>query len=235
MSVDARRALYFLFAVTARYRVTPAPASSREAHHLYRSFQKLGAVEYFHVDKLAHGASGVFGQQLTVAYAPDLRRARSVAELRLRQALLAALLATICGIPRRAYLENNNNRLLWADAGAVPFSHSLVPQGRHLVDQYDISESTEESPFFTVDSELSPASILPYVRHNFSKLHKLEPLFVHEGAKGIARATNIHVDRGMKHLQLPAESEFDVAKIMDLAEDLALDDRATGFTLKGRT
>lgn len=245
MSLDARRALYFLLAVTARYLVTPAPASSREVQHLYRSFQKLGPVEYFHVDKLAYGASGVFGQQLTVSlnshgatntvgppYFSEIGPAKSVAELQLRQSQLAKRLSSICGIPRHSYLDEN--RLLWSDGHFVPFTHSLVLQGRHLVEQYEISESSHEDPFFTIDSELPPANILPYLRHNFSKLHKFEPIFVHEGAKGIGRATNIHVDRGLKHLLLHAESEFDLGKIMDLGEDLALDDDVRGFTLKGR-
>ncbi|RKP28777.1 hypothetical protein METBISCDRAFT_7702, partial [Metschnikowia bicuspidata] len=171
------------FCVTARFHLSPAPTSVKEVQFIHNAFKTVSPVEFFLVEQFASGASNPFRHHLTVVLNALDRPLdaiheigpgeHSAAVLRTRQLEISRFLSTICGLPRFSYVENEDR--YFAGRLYVPFKHSLASDGRYLKGQYDVSESTVDSPFFTLSSDHDLKLVGSKLRHNFQKYHKLKP------------------------------------------------------------
>ncbi|GEQ71105.1 hypothetical protein JCM33374_g4786 [Metschnikowia sp. JCM 33374] len=196
MSVAARRALYFQYAISAKFKLSPAPSSAKEVDFLLRSFQNIAPVDFFRVSQSKLSAHNPFTQNVTVVFnsseqpsqvdafmAPDPDRNATPAQLEQRQSELLAYIRQICGLPRYSFIEND--QLYSEGKSMVPFTHKLLPQGHHYSGEYEISESTSNAPFFLLTGNCSAKDVIPYVRHNFQRFHKIEPTFLGTGVSGL--------------------------------------------------
>lgn len=193
MSLLARTALYFKYAVAAKFKLAPAPINVEEVKFIYDSFGKLGTVEYFKADKAKHTDPHLFEPLVTVLLNPteqfsqidplsgvDSTIALTGSELRQKQGNLRQKLQNLIGLPRFSYVENDKK--YFGGEVQVPFKHSLLPRALHL--EYKMSTSTISSPFVYLE-EGNPAKVAPQIRHNFQKYHKFQPLFVETGLHGL--------------------------------------------------
>lgn len=200
MSLDARRALYFKFCVGARFRLTPQPTTQKEVTFLYESFLKLATLEYFNVQNTDHSHTNLFGRHVTVLFnasdqfsqldplgGMDPSIQTTVVNLQQRQRELKKHLKTICGIPRYSYIENDD--LYFQGREQVPFKHTLISEARQYADQYQITASTVNSPFATINTKYKLSEVLASLRHNFQKFHKIEPVFVDTGKRAVLLIT----------------------------------------------
>lgn len=233
-SLAARAALYFKFCVTARFKLTPAPLSAKEVAFLHESFSKLGTLEFFHVQKPKHLAPHLYGQAVTVVLNASHQFSQldpfsgidntikpSVETLSQAQNHLTHTLLSLCGIPRFSYLEND--RLYFSGEVQVPFKHSLVANAVYLANNYKMSTSTIQSPFvmFEQTSAHKIGEVMPRIRHNFQKYHKMEPVFVETGAHGV------HLAGGgaLPSIVVDPHYKVDTEDIMQMAKSPALTEK----------
>ncbi|OBA21135.1 hypothetical protein METBIDRAFT_78192 [Metschnikowia bicuspidata var. bicuspidata NRRL YB-4993] len=228
MSLAARSALYFNYTICARLRLSPAPSCAKEVDFLLQNFRSIAPVDYFHVQQSSHSLSNPFRQIVTVVFnaseqpsqidpfAPaDDALDATPAQLEQRLNELLAYIRRICGIPRYSYIENDE--LYLEGRFMVPFQHKLLAEGQHLQGEYEISPSTSESPFFLLSGNHAAMDVLPHVRHNFQRLHKIEPLLVDSGRSALARLTGVAPDT---QVQVNMNQVISTGALMDLDEEL---------------
>lgn len=228
MSLKLRHHLYYLFCVTARFQLSPAPTSVKEVQFIHNAFKRIGAVEFFQVEQSRNPLSNPFRQHVTVVFNAanqvsqlnpcndiDQTLKETAGDLQQRQFEIYKYLSSICGLPRYSYIEHDDRyfeRRLF-----VPFKHTLAPDGRYLKDQYTISDSTIDSPFFTLSSDHDLKLVGSKLRHNFQKFHKIKPtklncslLRYHKGLDGLYKEK--------MNLQVKPDFVVDTAALLNLEE-----------------
>lgn len=228
MSLKLRHHLYYSFCVTARYHLSPAATSVKEVQFIHESFKTLAPVEFFAVDQVKGSPSNPFSQYITVVLNASDQHSQlnpfngidasikpSASELLQKQHELYKLLGTICGLPRFSFVENDHR--YFDEELCVPFKHTLTADARYLTKQYEISDSTITSPFFTLHTDQDAKLVSSKLRHNFQKYHKMKPVKI---VHGLARLRNQGLYKEKIKLDLAANTLVDVSKIMDLQADL---------------
>lgn len=244
-SLLARTALYFNFCVTARFRLSPVPTNVKEVNFIKDSFAKLATLEYFHIERQRHDAYATFGQHVTVVLNPSgqlsqldplngidttIRPTYNI--LRHAQTRLVKVLLTTCAVPRFSYVEHDSD--YFEGNVQVPFKHTLVANGANAVKNYNCSTSTGDSPFIRLKKPGDdPKSIIPKMRHNFQKFHKMLPVAVEPGMAGIRKLLGSEIGATVK---VPTNSVVDAETIMDLEREMEMEvtrtpsSRFSGFT-----
>lgn len=235
MSLAARSALYFRYTISAKFVFSPAPSSAKEVSHILQSFRTIAPVEFFHMQQVKFSLHNPFKQIATVVFNaseqssqldpfsvidPELNA--TPAQLEQRQNELVSYISQICGLPRYSYIENDE--LYLEGKSQVPFKHQLLHRGHHFLGAYDISPSTVEEPFFIMTGSASAKDVLPHIRHNFQRHHKIEHVFLETGPTalehilGKPHETDVNVN--MNHV-------IDTAAIMDLEQELPVTSEET--------
>lgn len=231
MSLRLRHHLYYNFCVTARFHLSPAPASVKEVQFIHDSFEKIAPVEYFSAEQAKNSPSNPFRQHVTVILNASDQLCQlnpfngidesikpSASLLLQRQHDISKYLLSICGLPRYSYIEHDQR---FFDGGlCVPFKHTLTPDARYLMQQYEITDSTANSPFFTLLSNYDSKTVGSKLRHNFQKFHKIKPVRV---KKSLYR---LHNNQGLFkekiNIDLDADKIIDAGSIMNLNAELSV-------------
>lgn len=247
MSLRLRHHLYYNFCVTARFHLSPAPTSIKEVQFIHDSFQKIAPVEYFSVDHAKSSPSNPFRQHVTVVLNAsnqlcqlnpfngiDESMKPSASILLQRQNDISKYLLSICGLPRFSYIEHDER--YFQGGVCVPFKHTLTSDARYLIGQYEISDSTCDSPFFTLESEYDLKTVGSKLRHNFQKFHKIKPVRVKKSLHRLKNDKDLFKEK--TNIAVEAGTIIDAGNIMNLETDLAVPEPVTkqnefcGFFIK---
>lgn len=231
MSLRLRHHLYYNFCITARFHLSPAPTSVKEVQFIRDSFEKIAPIEYFSVELAKNSPSNPFRQHVTVVMNASDQLCQlnpfngidesikpSASFLLQRQHDISKYLLSICGLPRYSYIEHDQR---YFDGGlCVPFRHTLTPDARYLMQQYEISDSTADSPFFILLSDHDLKTVGSKIRHNFQKFHKIKPVRVKKSLHRLYNDKDLFKEK--INIDVGAGNIIDASAIMDLNTDLDL-------------
>lgn len=230
MSLSARRALYFHSAVAAKLRLSPGPANIHEVRWLRDCFAKIAPLEHFSVLPAGFSQSNPFqpyihlvfnsaGQPpLLSPYNHPAADPAAVMQIEARASEIAAYVRSVCGLPRFSFIDGDHHFM--NGSTQVVLKHSLTSAGARYQDAYQVSPSTIASPFFLLSSSHPVSSIVPHIRHNFQKLHKIEVLSVETGLAGVHSVVGGTPDKFSftPHQQVNIEDIVDLHSAIDVEE-----------------
>lgn len=217
-----RKALYFQYCITARFRFSPAPSSAEEVEHIYQSFQHVAPLDYFKVHVHSGDTPHTFGPLIDVVFNPTGQASLldpfndpaqeplpTVSVVRERQRLVMEYLRTIGGLPRFSILDKDKDYLLGEKS--IVFKHKLQPLGRHLEGSYEFTEASLDNPFFLVKGR-TPTEVLPHIRHNFQKHHKIRRILLQYGPGAFPDGVGASL---ATQLSSPEHDVYDISSIID--------------------